>query len=335
MQVGKLGAAVSRLQHVTTAKVSVVLNVMNGQDYLGQCIASVLKQSFEDFEFIIIDDGSTDATWDIISSFTDKRLKPIRQANHGIAESANLGISLARAPLIARIDHDDLMLPDRLERQVAAFTEEPDLALLCTAAQLIDGDQVSARFYTVPTSSAALRLRLLFDNPVVQSTVMMKTEVVKRLGGYLKRPLPYPEDFHLWVRFARTYPIRALPEALTQYRIRPGSASYGNKSARFNVEVSSLALHSYLGPEYGLAECESLAAIYHRYRHVTNILPQNSALAMFDKAAGMIGGARNTWDDEFKSAYAMQRRIIWTHGLLRQTPLSYAASLIPQLRLRD
>ncbi len=315
-------------------QVSIILNAMNGDRFIAETITSILNQTFKNFELIIIDDGSTDLTWDVIQSFTDPRIHAFKQENHGIAATVNRGIARACAPYLARIDQDDLMRPERLERQKAYLDAHPAVALCCSAAQLMFDRTLSDKAYR-PEDGNALKLRLLFENPVVQCTVMMRTAAVKALGGYDEDPSLHPaDDFEMWTRIARHHEIKALPELLAIYRIHRTSASYSIRTIKHNVTIGARSLHLYLSGRYSLIQCESLAAIYHRWVGEIAPLPLRTALAMFDAASLMIAPDRARWSAEFKAAYAMQRRMIFFHSLLRRPGLRTLVQPVPALRLR-
>ena len=320
---------------MSAPQVSVILNAMNGEKFIAETITSILHQTFKNFELIVIDDGSTDQTWDVIKSFDDPRIRAFRQENQGIAATANRGIARASGPYLARIDQDDLMRPERLKQQLSYLETHPSVALCCSAAQLMFDRTLSTKAYRAPEDGNALKLRLLFENPVVQCTVMMRTDVVRALGGYDEDKSLHPaDDFELWTRIARRHPIKALPEMLAIYRIHKKSASYAIRTIQHNVKIGARSLHLYLSSRYSLAQCESLAAIYHRMHGNYEPLPLRTALAMFDEASLMIEPNRAQWSAEFKAACAMQRRMIFFHSLLRRPGLRTLVQPVPALRLR-
>jgi glycosyltransferase involved in cell wall biosynthesis len=206
--------------------VSILLPVYNCQEYVGTAIESLLNQTFSDFEAIVIDDGSSDASAEVISSYHDPRIRFIRQANLGLALTLNKAIGLACAPLLARQDQDDISMPDRLEKQVAYMQAHPECGLLGTWAQIMEVNRLSERFHRHPTDPGELRYELLFNNPFVHSSVMLRKTVVEELGGYCTDPdRQPPEDYELWSRIARVAEISNLPESLLIYREIPTSMS--------------------------------------------------------------------------------------------------------------
>jgi hypothetical protein len=206
--------------------VSVVLPIYNCEDYLVAAIESILGQSFHSFEFIIIDDGSKDRSAEVIKGFQDERIRIIHQPNQGLAATLNRGIAMARGQYIARQDQDDLSYPERLARQVAHMEAHPDCVLLGTWAQILEVDRPVDRFHRHPVDDAVLRYLMLFNNPFVHSSVMLRKEAVLQVGGYTTDPARQPpEDFELWSRLSRVGQVANIGEVLLAYREIPGSMS--------------------------------------------------------------------------------------------------------------
>jgi len=186
---------------------------------LREAIDSILAQSYDNFEFIIIDDGSSDDSASIISLYKDSRIYFIQQDNQGLAATLNRGISLAKGKYVARQDQDDISLPARLERQAEFMESHPDCALLGTRAIIWEGDRQTDRVHDHPADDASLKFELLFNNPFVHASVMMRKSVLEELGGYAVDPdRQPPEDYELWSRISRKYKVGNIPERLTIYR---------------------------------------------------------------------------------------------------------------------
>ncbi len=206
--------------------VSVVLSVRNGGRDLPQALDTIFNQSFTDFELIAIDNGSTDGTKDYLDTISDPRVRVYHQEDQGLAAALNRGISLARGRYIARQDHDDFAAPTRISKQVAFLDSHPDYALVGTRAEIWVDDKPSGRFHDHPTDDQILRFDLLFNNPFVHSSVMMRKSALDHVGAYTTDPARQPpEDYELWSRIARQYRVANLPERLTVYREVPGSMS--------------------------------------------------------------------------------------------------------------
>lgn len=206
--------------------VSVVLSVRNGGTDLPVALDTILRQSFADFELIAINNGSTDGTREFLDQIADPRVRVYHQEDEGLAAALNRGISLARGRYIARQDHDDLADPSRIAKQVAFLDANPDHALIGTRAEIWVGDRPSGRFHDHPTEDEILRFDLLFNNPFVHSSVMLRTSALERVGVYTTDPSRQPpEDYELWSRISRRYRVANLPERLTVYREVPSSMS--------------------------------------------------------------------------------------------------------------
>lgn len=207
-------------------KVTVLLPVYNCAQYITEAIDNILAQSVDNFEFLIIDDGSTDETPRILRNYKDPRIRLIRHENRGLAGTLNVGIGLARGKYIARQDQDDISLPDRLAKQVSYMESHPECGLLGTWAQIMEGDRLTERYHKHPASPSELRYQLLFNNPFVHSSVMLRKSVLETLGGYSTDPSRQPpEDYELWSRLSRHSSVANLPEVLLHYREVPGSMS--------------------------------------------------------------------------------------------------------------
>ena len=174
--------------------------VHNGEAFLGSAIDSILRQTYADFEFIIINDGSTDSTEEIVKSRTDARIRYLQNGkNMGIANCLNQCLSLAQGEYLARMDADDISLPHRIERQLACLDDNPKIGVLGSASQIIDGQGNLSHIVRFPCENGLLKWRLSFENPIVHSTVMMRRVVVQEAGGYNPEML-CSQDYDLWWR---------------------------------------------------------------------------------------------------------------------------------------
>ncbi len=209
-----------------TPAVSVIMPVRNGAAYLGESVASIQAQDFTAFELLIIDDGSDDDTPALLSSFAaaDPRLRVFHQPPQGIVAALNTAIAQARAPYLARLDADDRARPDRLGKQIAFMEAHPEIGLLGTWAEVIDGAGTRVGRLTPPAEPSRFARVLERTNPFVHSSVMMRTALVRRLGGY-RAAFRAAEDYDLWLRMAEVASIANLAEDLTQYRRHAASQS--------------------------------------------------------------------------------------------------------------
>jgi GT2 family glycosyltransferase len=198
---------------------NVLMPVHNGERYLRQAVASVLAQTFEAFEFIVVDDASTDGTAEILASFADPRLRILRnEENLGVVGSLNRAISASDSRYIARMDADDLCLPTRFARQVAFLDENPDVALLGTNKFLLSDGHVRADNRPIDFDHLLLRCLFHFSNPVAHPTMMFRRDIVARLGYYLSPELQYAEDFDFSHRVLAIGKIAIMPKRLLIYR---------------------------------------------------------------------------------------------------------------------
>lgn len=203
--------------------VTVVMPVYNGERYLREAIASVLAQTFRDFEFLILDDGSTDRSAEMVEAYRDPRIRLIRQATHrGLVETLNQGFAIAGGQFVARMDADDRARPQRLERQVKRMQDDDRIGLVGCGVEVIDAHgRRRPRFRLVADSHELVCWQLLFENCIAHSSVMVRREAVMQIGGY--RQGSWSEDYDLWVRMSRCYRMVQLPEVLQQYRLHPDS----------------------------------------------------------------------------------------------------------------
>ncbi len=251
-------------------KVAVLMAVYNGENHLHAAINSILAQTYKNFEFIIIDDGSTDQTKTILSAIQDPRVRFTHQENMGLAASLNRGIDLTDCTYIARQDHDDISDIRRLEKQVKYLDDHPNCALLGTSAYILRDNRLISHAHDHPVSSHVLKYELLFNNPFVHSSVMFRKDVVKELGGYSTSPNRQPpEDYELWSRISRKYDIANIAQRLLIYRETPGSISrQGNnpfldKLVTFSAENIAYAI----GLDAPDTQCINIAAFTHGALH--------------------------------------------------------------------
>jgi glycosyltransferase involved in cell wall biosynthesis len=207
--------------------VSVILAVYNCEKYLGEAIASIQSQTYQNWELLIIDDASTDSSADIAAAYAqaDPRIQFLRQPqNAGPMVCFNRGIDRAAGKYIARLDADDLMLPARLAKQVDYLEAHPDVGLLGTAFEMIDdqGDRIAT--CAVSTGTENLKTLLKTKNPILHPSIMMSADRLRAIGAY-SEAYPYAEDYALCLDFAEVSKIENIDEVLTRYRILSSSVS--------------------------------------------------------------------------------------------------------------
>lgn len=198
--------------------ISVIMPVYNGEKYLREAINSVLSQDFSDFEFIIIDDGSTDKSLEIIKSFNDSRIKIISRENKGVITSLNEAISLAKGKYLARMDADDICFSNRFSSQLKAF-EDSKVALVGSWATKINdnGEEIGLMSYP-PLEYRKIKRFFIKHNPFIHSSVMIKKEVFDKVGVYNNK-FKHAEDYELWSRVLSKFEAVNIDQPLIKYRV--------------------------------------------------------------------------------------------------------------------
>lgn len=199
-------------------KVTVLMSVYNGARFLHDSIRSIINQTFRDFEFIIIDDGSTDRSSGIIKSFNDSRIKFISNSeNIGLTKSLNIGLSVAKGTYIARVDADDISLSDRLELQYKYFERHSGVTLLGGGAHFIDeSNEVIRTKFRLPDHSSIF-FYCFFNSPFIHSSVMFRKECLKTLGGY-NSSFKCAQDYDLWSRWVACFKVANLEKVIVKWR---------------------------------------------------------------------------------------------------------------------
>ena len=246
-------------------KVSVLTAVYNGERWLAEAAASVRRQSLQDFEFVIVDDGSTDRTPQIVSELAaqDRRIRSLRHPeNRGPSAARNLGLESADSVYIATLDADDLMAPRRLELQAAFLDGHPQVGVAGCQLLEMDSSGAAQRMLRSPTNARLASWCLLFQTPVLNSGAMFRRSVLRQTGGYAEAAEPI-EDYDLMARVLKLTDFVALPECLGTYR-RHGDQLTARlrrdgESARLAVLVHTL-LRERLGRAVTLADAAKLYA---------------------------------------------------------------------------
>lgn len=213
-------------------KISVVMSVYNGEKYLHEAIDSILNQTFKDFEFIIIDDGSTDNSCKIIQSYKDERIILIQQENTGVAAAANRGLKIAKGKYIARMDADDISTPDRLEKECNFLESHPECVAIGSNAMVTDIKGEYLYTSSMPITWSEIQ-ETLPKMPFINSTTMFRKELAIECGGYHEELKQYGEDRILFNMMARFGELRNIKEMLIKYRLVPSAAT--NISTKTNL----------------------------------------------------------------------------------------------------
>lgn len=207
--------------------VSVVMPVFNAQRYLSEAIQSILDQSFQGFELIAIDDGSTDQSSEILNAYAyrDSRLRVYRQTHRGLPATLNFGCALAQGRYIARMDADDIALPDRFAHQLPFLEAHPGVAILGTQLERIRADGTRIDTTNVPLSHGEIIANMQEFCCMHHPTVMMRTAALRSIGGY-REAFHSAEDHDLWLRAAEQFELANLPQVLLRYRIHTEATSF-------------------------------------------------------------------------------------------------------------
>lgn len=223
--------------------VSVVMAVRNGERFLNEAVDSILAQTFDDFEFIVVDDASQDSTLRLLQEYPDVRLRIVRNEVHmGLSASLNRGIRMARGRYIARMDADDVSYPERFARQVQLLDARPDLGLVGSWYSIIDqsGSETGRRW--VPHDHHGIAWMLQFCSAFAHSAVMIRRRVLDSVGLY-DETLTYAMDYELWRRVAEKSRTANVMEFLLKWRISPESMTsrLGDRTERFERVRDELA----------------------------------------------------------------------------------------------
>ena len=295
----------SRSSHGGAPEVSVLMSCYNASRWLREAIDSVLAQTLRDFEFIVVDDGSTDETWNIIRSYRDRdeRIVAISKKNTGLADSLNVGMAQARGAWIARLDADDLCEPARLQEQINFVRNHPDVVLLGTGFFEIDeqGRVITKQLY--PSGHRELvrhleRLQRFFPH----SSAFYRVDVVREAGGYNSR-IRRAEDWRLWLELALRGKIACLPNPLVRIRMHSSQISLEDNGRRQLCDGTAATVCYFLRK----AGCEdpSLSTSSEEWIAVRNWLESRiEESGVFER--------RKTWVDARAAFFATKNRLAGT-----------------------
>lgn len=242
------------------------MSVYNGADYLAQAIDSILQQTFTDFEFIIVDDASTDDTLKVLKRYSDARIQLLQNdTNLGMTKSWNRGLEIARGEFIARQDADDISLPDRFSKQISHMEQNPEIVLCGTFYEVVGSNGESMETYRLPVHDSAIRWQMLFHNSFAHTSVIFRLDTVR------KNQLSYPDaylvaaDYRLWSRLLQQGKVINLPYVLVKYRrhsIQITETMAAKKQSEAD-EISSTNLSS-IGCNLELSDVSKLREVYYQ-----------------------------------------------------------------------
>ncbi len=243
-------------------RVSVLMPCYNAASTLDEAIESILAQSMTDFELVVVDDGSTDRTYEILQEWAlrDFRIKAVRQPHSGIVQALNFGLEYCQAPYIARMDADDSSLPQRLEMQADFLDENPAIDLVSSQVcgfplgQVREGFRIYLEWLNSLCTDADIRREIFVESPLPHPSVMFRKQRVIEIGGY--QDFSWAEDYDLWLRlYLAGAQFAKLPQVLLKWREHP--ARLTRMDSRYSLENFLRAKAYYLvrGP---LAECDAV-----------------------------------------------------------------------------
>ncbi len=229
---------------MSTKKVSVIISTYNDAEYLAESVQSVLDQTYQNIECIIIDDCSTDNTVEIIENMKDERIRYIRnEKNKGLIANLNAGIALATGEYIARLDSDDYwMQTDKLEKQVEFLDEHKSYGLVGTHARVYSLSGESLFSIQSPLTDEDIRATMLVKNPFVHSSVVFRTSLARACRGY-STDETYVEDYGLWMRMGTSAKLANLNIAGVHYRLSEQGITQRNNKAQVNASIALVRMH--------------------------------------------------------------------------------------------
>jgi glycosyltransferase involved in cell wall biosynthesis len=270
-------------------RVAVVMSAFNAERFLAPAVESILNQTWRDLSLIVVDDGSTDGTADILRGICDSRLQVLRQKrNLGLVQALNLAIGYTRSELVARMDADDLAMPERLAQQVALLDSQPQTAAVGTACTVIDDQDAVIGRIDVETDPDRISQKLLTTNQIVHPSVMMRASAVRELGGYRDLAGRTAQDYDLWLRMSERWPLANLAAPLLRYRVHSGQISV----SKLRTQAAAAALYCALARQRRSSGMENLPAAW---REVRDQRPQirNACVAQLLQQADQLSRSGN------------------------------------------
>lgn len=252
---------------LSNPKITVLMPVYNCELYIKEALDSILNQTFSDFEFIIIDDASTDSTVSLIRSYNDARIYLVEKSlNTGLTNSLNHGLSIAKGEYIARMDGDDISLPERFARQVAFLDKNPEVIVCGSNFRFIGTQNVTV----LPQENEKIKLRLLKGNCIAHPSVMMRKQVLEEFKVVYNIEKEPAEDFDLWVRLLAIGKLHNLQEVLLNYRVHNTQISKKQEIKQNQIALQSrLKMLDYLDYSFNKIQEDLLKKIFERNLSIT------------------------------------------------------------------
>jgi glycosyltransferase involved in cell wall biosynthesis len=241
-------------------KVSIVIPVYNGSNYLREAIDSALAQTYTNYEIIVIDDGSTDTTWDIILLYGDK-IRGYHKENGGVSSALNLGIQKMQGKYFTWLSHDDLWLPNKLENQIHFFDLNPDCKVCYTDYLVIDFLGNELNFIDTPWYPRHIAIRELFKSGYINGCTVMIEKTCFEKVGFFSENLKTTQDTEMWIRLSRLYEFRRVPEKLIKERWHSQQGS--KKIPTHSTEIISMSEDVFLSFDVDelFPECQYIMSV--------------------------------------------------------------------------
>lgn len=263
--------------------VSVIMPVYNNESYVGEAIESILKQTHSNFEFIIIDDCSTDNSWKIIQKYSkkDKRIKAFQnEKNLKIVKTRNKGFREcnSKAKYFAIMDSDDISLVNRFEEEIKFLEENKDFALVGSHNIIINEKNKEIGFRKYPVSWNEVKKTMTRFDPIAQPVAMIRAEVLRKEIGFYNEKFTRCQDYELWCRIGSKHKIGNIDKALLRYRVSntQGKRTHLKDTIRFTLEIQRKWLF-----HKRYFNCKNV--IIHILSYISLILPQRTILWLFEK----------------------------------------------------
>jgi glycosyltransferase involved in cell wall biosynthesis len=282
--------------------ISVLLPVYNAGKYITDSVKSILDQTYTNFELIIVDDGSVDESADLIQKFSDTRILFFQKNNTGMADTLNFAFQKSSGEYIARQDADDISMPSRFHKQITFLENHQDIVLTGTWARVLN----DSRILSHPSDNLTLKLFLLFDNPFVHSSVMMRKNVFEYSSQYDLHKHPLIQDYALWSEISLKGKIANIPEVLQLYREVKSGISQTTKDYKKIVAAQSAENIKSMGIDEVVADY--ISYIYHNcFSEIRRKISVNQAMKTYDHVVNELKLKNGIASDSFYTLSAEYR----------------------------
>lgn len=249
------------IQMKSKPKISVLMSVYNGEKFISESINSILNQTYKNFEFLIVNDGSTDNSEKIIKSFSDSRIKYFLKPNTGLTKSLNFGLKKSKGKFIARIDCDDISSPHRLEYQIKKIEKNKDLGLVASRALIIQNkNKTHTPFY----SDRKIKEIIKIKNPFVHSSVLISKDLFQKINFY-NETFSVTQDYDAWMRLSKISKLTMIDDVLVERHVLENSIS----KKKFIIQ----AINSFRVRKNEINIFKNFRLFL--YQILTNLIPQN------------------------------------------------------------